>query len=42
MKASTGGGNTAVAVRGKETAVLITQKKVPVSILNFNSTYSII
>ena len=28
MKAATGGGNTAVAVRGENSAVIITQKKV--------------
>jgi hypothetical protein len=33
MKAATGGGNTAVAVRGEKSAVFITQKKVQVLVL---------
>ena len=32
MKAATGGGNTAIAVRGANSAAFITQKKVPVSL----------
>jgi 20S proteasome alpha/beta subunit len=30
MKAATSGGNTAIAVRGKDSAAFITQKKIPV------------
>lgn len=33
LKASTAGGNTAIAVRGEKSSVLITQKKVPVNTL---------
>lgn len=33
FKAITGAGVTAVAVRGKDTAVVITQRKVPVRLL---------
>ena len=33
MKAATSSGNTAVAVRGAKSAAFITQKKVPVSLL---------
>jgi 20S proteasome subunit alpha 1 len=33
MKAATSGGNTAVAVRGKNSAAFIAQKKVPVGLL---------
>lgn len=32
FKAISGSGHTAVAVRGKDTVVVITQKKVPVSL----------
>lgn len=31
LKAATSGGNTALAVRGRDSSVFITQKKVPVS-----------
>ena len=39
IKASTSGGNTAIAVRGEKCAAVITQKKVPVSKIDkfFNS-----
>ncbi len=33
LKAATSGGNTAIAVRGRNASVFITQKKVPVSFL---------
>ena len=41
MKAATGGGNTAVAVRGENSAVLITQKKVPDRLIDPTSITSI-
>lgn len=41
IKAATGGGNTAVAVRGAETAVFITQKKVPDRLIDPTSVTSI-
>lgn len=41
MKAATGGGNTAVAVRGENSAVLITQKKVPDRLIDPSSISSI-
>lgn len=41
MKAATGGGNTAVAVRGENSAVLITQKKIPDRLIDPSSITSI-
>ena len=39
IKAANGGGNTAVAIRGENSACFITQKKVPVRSLNITSLY---
>jgi 20S proteasome subunit alpha 1 len=41
FKAATGGGNTAVAVRGKDSAVIVTQRKVPDRLIDPSSVTSI-
>jgi len=41
MKAATSGGNTAIAVRGKDSAAFITQKKIPDRLIDATSISSI-